>query len=51
LFPVAKRPAMVQNMRNMWHRAQLTYQEVQTLRGMVRALTGGKKRRKKDESE
>ncbi len=51
LFPVAKRPAMVQNMRNMWHRAALTYQEVQTLRGMVRALTGGKKRRKKDESE
>jgi tRNA/rRNA methyltransferase len=51
LFPVAKRPAMVQNMRNMWHRAALTYQEVQTLRGMVRALTGGKKRRKKGESE
>jgi hypothetical protein len=33
----------------MWHRAALTYQEVQTLRGMVRALTGGKKRRKKEE--
>lgn len=51
LFPPAKRPAMVQNMRNMWHRAELTYQEVQTLRGMVRALAGGKKRRKKGESE
>jgi len=49
LFPPDKRAAMVQNMRNMWHRAQLTYQEVQTLRGMVRALTGGKKRRKKEE--
>ena len=49
LFPAAKRPAMVQNMRNMWHRAELTYQEVQTLRGMVRALAGGKKRRKKEE--
>jgi tRNA/rRNA methyltransferase len=48
LFPPDKRAAMVQNMRNMWHRAQLTYQEVQTLRGMVRALTGGKKRRKKE---
>lgn len=49
LFPPDKRAAMVQNMRNMWHRAGLTYQEVQTLRGMVRALTGGKKRRKKEE--
>ncbi len=49
LFPPDKRAAMVQNMRNMWHRAGLTYQEVQTLRGMVRALTGGKKRRKKGE--
>jgi tRNA/rRNA methyltransferase len=48
LFPPDKRAAMVQNMRNMWHRAGLTYQEVQTLRGMVRALTGGKKRKKKD---
>ena len=51
LFPPDKRPAMVQNMRNMWHRAGLTYQEVQTLRGVVRALTGGKKRRKKGEDE
>lgn len=50
LFPPDKRAAMVQNMRNMWQRAGLTYQEVQTLRGMVRALTGGKKRRKKDET-
>jgi len=49
LFPADKRAAMVQNMRNMWQRAGLTYQEVQTLRGMVRALTGGKKRKKKDE--
>lgn len=49
LFPADKRAAMVQNMRNMWHRAGLTYQEVQTLRGIVRALTGGKKRRKKEE--
>jgi tRNA/rRNA methyltransferase len=49
LFPIDKRAAMVQNMRNMWQRAGLTYQEVQTLRGMVRALTGGKKRKKKGE--
>jgi tRNA/rRNA methyltransferase len=49
LFPPDKRAAMVQNLRNMWQRAGLTYQEVQTLRGIVRALAGGKKRRKKDE--
>ena len=49
LFPPAKRAAMVQNLRNMWHRAGLTYQEVQTLRGIVRSLTGGKKRRRKDD--
>jgi tRNA/rRNA methyltransferase len=47
LFPPAKRPAMVQNLRNMWHRAELTYQEVQTLRGIVRSLTGAKKRGKR----
>ena len=50
LFPPDKRAAMVQNLRNMWHRAGLTYQEVQTLRGIVRALADGKKRRKKDEN-
>lgn len=44
LFPPAKREGMVQNLRNMWHRAELTYQEVQTLRGIVRALTGTKNR-------
>ena len=50
LYPTDKREAMVLNMRNMWHRAGLTYQEVQTLRGVVRALTGGKKRKKKEET-
>ena len=49
LFPPAKRAAMVQNLRNMWQRVGLTYQEVQTLRGIVRSLAGGKKRRKRDE--
>ena len=49
LFPPDKRPAMVQNLRNMWQRVGLTYQEVQTLRGIVRSLTGGKKRRGKKE--
>ncbi len=51
LFPPDKRPAMVQSMRNMWHRAGLTYQEVQTLRGIVRSLARGTKRPKKGESE
>jgi TrmH family RNA methyltransferase len=37
LFPPEKREGMVQNLRNMWHRAELTYQEVQTLRGIIRA--------------
>jgi tRNA/rRNA methyltransferase len=44
LFPPAKREGMVQNLRNMWHRAELTYQEVQTLRGIIRALSGTKNR-------
>ena len=50
LFPPAKRAAMVQNLRNMWQRAGLTYQEVQTLRGIVRSLTGAKTRRKKGDT-
>jgi tRNA/rRNA methyltransferase len=39
LFPPKKRPAMVRSIRNMWHRANLTYQDVQTLRGIITALT------------
>jgi tRNA C32,U32 (ribose-2'-O)-methylase TrmJ len=42
---------MVQNLRNMWHRADLTYQEVQTLRGIVRALTGTKNRHGRRDKE
>lgn len=42
LFPPEKRPAMVRNLRNMWHRADLTYQDVQTLRGIIVALRKGK---------
>jgi tRNA/rRNA methyltransferase len=45
LFPPEKREGMVQNLRNMWHRAELTYQEVQTLRGIIRAISGTKNRR------
>ncbi|MDE0391231.1 MAG: RNA methyltransferase [Rhodospirillales bacterium] len=39
------RPKMVQNMRTMFERISLTRQDVQTLRGVVRALTGEPPRR------
>lgn len=38
LFPPAKAPAMIRNMRNIWQRAQLSEQDVRTLRGIVTAL-------------
>ena len=34
-----KKPGMMRNMRNLYQRANLTEQEVQTLRGMVASLT------------
>lgn len=45
LFPPGNRPGMVRNLRNILHRAQLTDQEVRTLRGVIVALTRGKARR------
>lgn len=45
LYPPGNRPGMVRNLRNILHRAQLTDQEVRTLRGVIVALTRGKKRR------
>ena len=45
LYPPGNRPGMVRNLRNILHRAQLTDQEVRTLRGVIVALTKGKKRR------
>ncbi len=41
-YPPEKRPAMVRNLRNLWHRVELTQQDVQTLRGLVVALSGYK---------
>lgn len=38
LYPPEKRPAMVRNIRNLFQRAELTLQEVRTLRGIVTAL-------------
>ena len=46
-FPTPEmRPKMVQNMRTMFERISLTRQDVQTLRGVVRALTGERTRRR-----
>jgi tRNA/rRNA methyltransferase len=39
--PAAKRPIMRRNLRNMFHRMQLTEQDVRTLRGMVVRLVEG----------
>ena len=44
LFPPGNRPGMIRNLRSILHRAQLTDQEVRTLRGVIVALTGGKRR-------
>jgi tRNA/rRNA methyltransferase len=44
LFPPDKADHMVRVTRATLHRARLTYQEVQTLRGMIVALTHGKHR-------
>ena len=48
LYPPDKREHMQRAIRATIHRAQLTYQEVQTLRGMIVALSKGKHRVKKD---
>jgi len=47
LYPPDKVDAMVRAIRATLHRARLTYQEVQTLRGMIVALSKGKHRGKK----
>jgi tRNA/rRNA methyltransferase len=39
--PAGKQPVMRRNLRNMFHRMQLTEQDVRTLRGMVVRLTEG----------
>ena len=43
LKPPEKKPKMVRNLRNLFHRAGLTDQEVRTLRGVVSALTRNRK--------
>jgi tRNA/rRNA methyltransferase len=46
LFPPDKRPHMVRNLRTIFLKAELTDQEVRSLRGVVKALAELKKRRK-----
>ncbi len=46
--PDDKAPLMKRNIRAMFLRARLTVQEVQTLRGIIKALTIGRGGRKKD---
>ena len=46
LFPPDKIGAMARAIRATVHRARLTYQEVQTMRGMIVALAKGKHRKK-----
>ena len=48
LYPPEKHGNMVRATRATLHRARLTYQEVQTLRGMIVALARGKHRAKKN---
>lgn len=47
LFPPNKRDGMVRGIRAILHRTRLTYQETQTIRGMLVALTRGKYRGEK----
>jgi tRNA/rRNA methyltransferase len=47
LYPPDKVAGMIRAIRATIHRARLTYQETQTLRGMIVALTKGKHRVKK----
>jgi tRNA/rRNA methyltransferase len=48
LYPPDKRDHMVRAIRATLHRAHLSYQEVQTLRGMIVALARGKHRKPKE---
>lgn len=44
-WPEDKRPSMAANLRNLFRRAPLTDQDVRTLRGVIRALAEGPRRR------
>lgn len=44
IFDAEKRPSMARNLRTMFERAELTEQEVRTLRGIIVSLVEGKRR-------
>ena len=41
--PPDRRPSMLANLRNLFHRAPLTDQDVRTMRGVIRALSEGRR--------
>ena len=45
-YPEDKKPTMTRNMRDIFHRLEMTEQEVRTLRGAIRALAEGRRLRK-----
>jgi tRNA/rRNA methyltransferase len=45
-YPEDKKPSMTRNMRDIFHRLELTEQDVRTLRGAIRALAEGRRLRK-----
>jgi tRNA/rRNA methyltransferase len=45
-YPEDKKPIMARNMRDIFHRLELTEQDVRTLRGAIRALAEGRRLRK-----
>ncbi|MCB1037427.1 MAG: RNA methyltransferase [Acidobacteria bacterium] len=51
LLPVEKRPIMIRNLRNVFQRARLTDQELRTLHGVVRSLSGRRNRRRTELSK
>jgi tRNA/rRNA methyltransferase len=44
-YPPNKKPIMSRNMRDMFHRMAMTEQDVRTIRGALRALAEGRRRR------
>ncbi|MXY38459.1 MAG: RNA methyltransferase [Rhodospirillaceae bacterium] len=45
-IPAEKRPVMVRNLRNIFHRADLTDSEIRGLRGVIESLSRERKRRR-----
>ena len=48
-YPPERRPTIIRSVRNIWQRADLREQDVRTLRGIIVALSSGKRRTTPDE--